>query len=110
MVLGGGDHIYTSQTLTGGKVTAIMGGGKIDLRKANCVGDQLTLDCFAFWGGIEIIVPYHWNVNVQGTPIMGGIENKASSLENIEGIEVNLDPKTLIIKGAVVMGGIEIKN
>ncbi len=109
-VLGGGDHIYTSKKLKGGNISAFMGGGKIDLRQANCEGDSLVLDTFAFWGGIEIIVPYHWTVNVQGTPILGEMENQTRSMDNVEGIEINLPPKKLIVKGSAIMGAVEVKN
>jgi len=109
-ILGGGDHVFTSQTLKGGSITALLGGGKIDLRRASCEGDELVIDAFAFWGGIEIVVPYHWKVNIQGTPIMGAVENKTSSIDNIDGIEVNLPPKTLIVKGSAIMGAVEVKN
>ncbi len=109
-ILGGGDHKFTSQSLTGGKITAIMGGGTIDLRQASCEGDTLIIDTFAFWGGIEIIVPFHWTVNIQGSPIMGAIENTTSSPAGIEGIEINLPPKNLVIKGSAIMGGVEVKN
>lgn len=109
-IIGGGDHKFTSQTLSGGKVTAIMGGGTIDLRQASCEGDTLVIDVFAFWGGIEIIVPIHWQVNIQASPIMAGIENNTSSPAGIEGIEISLPPKTLVIKGSAIMGGVEVKN
>jgi predicted membrane protein len=109
-IVGGGDHKFTSQTLNGGKITAIMGGGTIDLRQASCTGDTLIIDTFAFWGGIEIIVPFHWQVNIQASPIMGAIENHTSSPAGIEGIEINLPPKSLIIKGTAIMGGVEVKN
>ncbi len=109
-ILGGGDHKFTSKTLTGGKVTAIMGGGKIDLRQASCEGDTIVIDVFAFWGGIEIVVPFHWQVNIQASPIMGAIENQTSSPDGIEGIEINLPPKTLVIKGSAIMGGVEVQN
>ena len=109
-ILGGGDHIFTSQKITGGKITAIMGGGKIDLRQASSDKEEIIIDCFAMWGGIEIVVPYHWQVNIKGTPVLGGMENKTSSPANIEGIEINLPVKKLIIKGSAIMGGVEVKN
>ena len=109
-ILGGGDHVYTSKKLKGGHISAFMGGGKIDLRQASCEGDTLILDTFAFWGGIEIIVPYHWTVNIHGTPILGGMENQTRSMDNVEGIEINLPPKTLIVRGSAIMGAVEVKN
>lgn len=109
-ILGGGDQKFTSQSISGGKITAIMGGGKIDLRQASIKGDSIVIDTFAFWGGIEIVVPYHWQVNIQGSPILGGMENNTTSPANVEGIEIKLPPKTLIIKGSAIMGGVEVKN
>lgn len=109
-ILGGGDHVYTSKKLKGGNITALMGGGKIDLRQASCEDDTLILDTFAFWGGIEITVPYHWTVNIHGTPILGGMENKTRSIDNVEGIEINLPPKKLIVRGSAIMGAVEVKN
>ena len=109
-ILGGGDHKYTSQKIAGGRVTAIMGGGTIDLRQANSDKEEIVLDCFVMWGGIEVFVPFHWQVNIKGTPILAGMENKTSSPSNIEGIEINLPVKKLVIKGSAIMGGVEVKN
>jgi len=103
-ILGGGDHNYSTQNLRGGKITAIMGGGSIDLRDTGFPGDNTEFEVFAFWGGFDITVPKDWSVNVQVTPIMGGIENKVrTSVEAQSG-------KTLIIRGTVIMGGVEVKN
>jgi len=109
--LGGGDHSYSSHQLEGGSLNAIMGGGKIDLREASIVGDTLVLDVFVMWGGIEIIIPKNWKVNVQGMPIMGGIENKTStSIIKENGVEPGKVEKQVVVKGMVLMGGLEIKN
>lgn len=103
-ILGGGDHVFASKTLQGGKVTAIMGGGSIDLRDADFEGSILEFDVFAFWGGFDITVPKEWLVNVQAMPILGGIENKTRT--SIEGT----GNKQIIIRGTVIMGGVEVKN
>jgi len=110
LILGGGDHKFTSQNITGGKITAIMGGGKIDLRQAGSQKETIIIDTFAFWGGIEIVVPYHWQVNIQGSPILGGMVNSTSAPVNINGVSTNLQPRTLIVKGSAIMGGVEVKN
>ncbi len=109
-LLGGGEHKYTSQTLKSGSVMAFMGGGTIDLRQADCAGDNLVIDVFAIWGGIEIRVPYHWQVNIQGTPILGGMENNTSRNEMAQAADITRVPKQLIVKGSVIMGGLEVKN
>lgn len=106
-VLGGGDYRFNTKKLQGGKVSAIMGGGTIDLREADIEKDTAVIDTFALMGGIDIRVPETWEVVVQGTPIMGGIDNKAR-LNN--STAAGKTPKKLIIKGSAIMGGVEIKN
>lgn len=109
-ILGGGEHKFTSKTLTGGRVTAIMGGGTLDLRHADTEQDTMEIEVFAMWGGIEIRVPYHWQVNIKGTPLLGGMENSTRPPESIEGLEVSAPSRTLIVTGAAIMGGVEVKN
>jgi predicted membrane protein len=104
MVLGGGDFKFETKNFKGGKIDAIMGGGTIDLRKAEIQEDEVTLDAFALWGGIELKVPEHWQVTVHGTPLLGGIDNKVSHVP-AEG-----PSKKLTIRATAIMGGVEIRN
>lgn len=103
--MGGGNRIIDSPDFRGGDITAIMAGLELDLRKANMTSDSAVIDVFALWGGIELHVPPEWSVEVQGVAILGGIENnaRASAVEGNPG-------KRLIIRGTVLMGGLEIKN
>jgi predicted membrane protein len=104
-ILGGGDHKFNSKTLKGGKVSAIMGGGKIDLTDADFVEEEIFFDIFAFWGGVELIVPQNWQVNVRAMPILGGAENKTKLDPNGAA-----DVKRFTVRGTAIMGGMEIKN
>lgn len=102
-MLGGSEHKSNAADFQGGDATALLGGCKIDLRQATVKTGPAVIDCFAMWGGIEIIVPADWGVSVQGTPIMGAFEDKTSPPRDGSGAK-------LIIKGVVIMGGVEIKN
>jgi len=102
-MLGGAEHKSNAADFQGGDATAILGGCKIDLRQAAVKTGPAVLDVFAMWGGIEIIVPADWGVVVQGTPIMGAFEDKTTPPREGAGAR-------LIIKGVVIMGGVEIKN
>ena len=110
-ILGGGDHIFTSDKFEGGKLTAFMGGGTIDLRDADIRIDNAFIDVFVFMGGIDIRVPRHWQVNIQGTPVLGGIDNKTVVMSKEE---IAAHPEKVIreltIRGTAIMGGIEVKN
>jgi len=111
-IFGGGEHRFASDRFKGGKLFAFMGGGTIDLRDADIqVDDHAVIDLFAFMGGIEIIIPRHWDVNIQGTPILGGIDNKTVIISKEE-IAAHPEKaiKKLTIKGMAIMGGIEVKN
>lgn len=110
-ILGGGDHIFTSKQFEGGNLAAFMGGGTIDLRDADIQIDSAMIDVFVFMGGIDIRIPRHWHVNIQGTPILGGIDNKTVVMSKEE-IEAHPEKsiKKLTIRGMAILGGIEIKN
>jgi ribonuclease R len=85
-----------------GNVVAVMGGQTIDLMDADITTSPAVLDVFALWGGIEILVPDHWEVISEVTPFMAGFEMKRGRAAG--------DPsKRLIIRGAAVMAGIEVK-
>jgi predicted membrane protein len=102
-MLGGTEHHSSASDFRGGEVTAILGGCKVDLRQASIKGGEAVLDTFAMWGGVEIIVPREWSVVIQGAPILGGFEDKTAPPREGGG------PR-LVVRGAAIMGGVEIKN
>ena len=102
-MLGGSEHKNNAADFRGGDATAILGGCKIDLRNASIKSGDAAIDCFAMWGGVEIIVPQDWSIVVHGTPILGAIEDKTSQTKNAGG-------PTLVIRGVAIMGAVEIKN
>ena len=87
----------------GGDVSAVMGGVKLDLRDTKMYGEQATLDVFAFWGGIEILVPPDWIVSSKVTPIIGGFVDSRRPSRVIP-------TNTLLIRGFNLMSGVEVKN
>ena len=79
-----------------------MGGGKLDLRDATIASGQAVVKVFAVMGGFEILVPETWNVMVEATPFLGGVDDKTKVNTGIG--------SRLIIRGFVMMGGMDIKN
>jgi predicted membrane protein len=54
----------SSPTFRGGDASAIMGGVELDLRGASVAdGENVIIDAFAWWGGVEIKVPGNWRVD-----------------------------------------------
>jgi hypothetical protein len=101
---GGFQRRITAQNFVGGRVTAIMGGFQLDLRRAQIAADTAVLDLTAILGGGEIIVPTSWIIDNQAQGLLGGYSD-----------ETHQDPpqpgaKRLIIQGVSVFGGVAIKN
>ena len=87
----------------GGDATALMGGAEIDLRGAKMPGGRAVVDVMVVWGGVELFVPTDWKVTVEALPLMAGIEDATRApAGEIRG--------HLVVKGLVLMGGVEIKN
>ncbi len=100
-IFAGLDRSVSSKDFRGGEITAIMGGCDLDLRQASLQGDAV-LNTFAIFGGITIKVPTDWQVIVQGTPILGGFDQRTAPAPQ--------GSKRLIIKGSAIMGGVDIHN
>lgn len=101
--MGGNGVKVASQQFTGGEVVAVMGGCAIDLRGAVAAGGEAVLDVFAIWGGIEIYVPEGWGVESKVLPVMGAFEDNSRRRGG--------DGATrLVVRGLVVMGGVEVNN
>jgi predicted membrane protein len=108
VVFGGLERRMTSQDFQGGDITAIFGGVELDLTEANMQANEATLAITAIFGGVEVRVPPTWQVAFRGAPIFGGVEDKTRTARVDD--PANLNPKTLVITGAVIFGGLEIKN
>ena len=101
-ILGGFNRKCPSQQFRGGDLTAIMGGGKIDLREARIQADQAVLDVFALMGGIDIQVPPDWIVEPRLTPILGGYTDRRTPDKT--------GTQRLVIHGTSIMGGVTVSN
>jgi hypothetical protein len=101
-ILGGSDHKNLSDDFRASKVTAILGGAKIDLRKAT-IKKEATIEILTLMGGIELVVPRSVIVENKTNAILGGVDNKTDQ-------DITKNSPTLVVMGDVIMGGVEIKN
>jgi predicted membrane protein len=105
-VFSGGERQIVSDNFRGGKVTAVFGGSEIDLTKAKLAPGVSEIELACVFGGTTIIVPDDWNIKVEVVPVLGGF---GDSRKLNPGRSVDTT-RQLIIKGAVVFGGGEIKS
>ncbi|MBN1107307.1 MAG: hypothetical protein JXA55_00990 [Bacteroidales bacterium] len=105
-VFSGDERQVVSQNFQGGKVTAVFGGIDLDLTKARLAPGKNVLEMACVFGGATIIVPDNWFITLEVTPVLGGFSD---SRKLVPGVTVDSSSQ-LIIRGAVVFGGGEIKS
>jgi predicted membrane protein len=99
--LSGVEQDIESSEFRGGDASVFMGGAEVDLRRTTMLSDEATIDLSVMMGGMEIRVPRDWTVVNRITPVLGGVKNETRSTPG---------GKRIVLKGSVVMGGVEIKN
>ena len=105
-IFGGGEPRLQTKEFRGGRLTAIFGGFKLDLSRAEMQANEATIEANAVFGGGEILVPETWHVILHGSGIFGGYDNKTRYFQP----DSSQPSKTLTVKGSAVFGGIVIKN
>jgi predicted membrane protein len=102
-VMGGVGRKINSPEFKGGDATALLGGLKIDLHDAQIGGEEAVIDVFAFWGGIEMVIPEGWAVINRVVAVLGGADDRTRP-------SADPNPKRLVVRGVCLMGGVEIKS
>jgi len=103
-LLGSSKRRWGKSVFRGAEATAFMGGCELDLRDAlMSPGELAVVDVFVVMGGVTIFVPPHWTVAQEIVPLMGGVHDKSRAAPSNPA-------QHLLIRGTVVMGGVEISN
>ena len=102
-ILAGTQRKVVTERFASADVNAVIAATTLDLRPAKLVDGHGEVDVYAMWGGIDLLVPREWRVVSEVTPILGVFQDTTVVPE---------DPNapTLLIRGSVVMGGIEVRN
>jgi len=93
-----------SKDFKGGNISSYFGGAQINFIQADFQGTAVV-DVSVMFGGVDIIIPSNWNLKNEIGVIFGGIEDRRVVAPNA--LE---STKTLILRGSVTFGGIEIKS
>lgn len=103
-VLGAAASRNRSKHFRHANVSALFGGATLDMRDAR-LDAGATVDALALFGGVDVIVPPEWRVELGGLPIFGGYEDKTS-----HGADVPPDAPVLKVAATAIFGGVGIKN
>jgi hypothetical protein len=103
-VLGSARLATRSQGFRRASVTAVLGGVTLDLSRAAPVpsGGEVTIT--SILGGVNVLVPRGWVVEIRGLPILGSWDDTTD--------RQGLGPESprLEVQALVVLGGIEVKH
>ena len=101
---GGLDRRATSKTFTGGSVTAVFGGGELDLRDTAVPVRPARVNVVALFGGVDVIVPRDWNVRLDVVPVFGAAEDDRPRRE------AEHDEVDLVVTGFCAFGGVTVND
>jgi predicted membrane protein len=106
-IFGGSKKVFNGEVFKGGEIANIFGGGELDLRNTTLAPGRSVLEVTNIFGGITIIVPADWVVDLQIDAIMGGFHDKRIiKPKSSDDISANV----LVIKGTAIFGGGELKS
>lgn len=103
-VFGAARHVVLDEIFKGASIRTSFGGTTIDLRHTRLAPGETYIDLECSCGGVEIFVPADWKVVITCNAFFGGCEDK-----RWQGANTNREC-TLVIRGNVSFGGLEIKD
>ncbi len=103
-VFGSGEHIVLEPEFEGGELNAVFGSMTIDLRRTTLKEGVTHLEANAVFGSVTIFVPRNWLVETNVDAVFGGFDDQRRQDESID------MSRKLVITGACVFGGSELRN
>ncbi len=102
-VFGGTKKKIVSKDFKGGVVNTVFGGNDLDFSQAD-INEKAVLEVNVVFGGTKLIVPAHWKIQSEVDCVFASVEDKRRDTNEVA------ENKTLVLKGAVAFGSIEIKS
>jgi predicted membrane protein len=90
----------------GGQATSIFGAARFDLRNASMTVDEAVIDVNVVFGEVEVRVPETWIVINRAAVVFGGVDDKTNHPKP----DPSVKTPHLIITGAVIFGGLKLRN
>jgi predicted membrane protein len=103
-IFSGAKRVVLSKNFKGGDLVNVFGGCEIDLMQADMTSPAVV-DVTAIFGGATLVVPSNWAIKSEAVTIFGGISDK----RRFTGVSAE-PTKTLVLKGTMIFGGLEIKS
>ncbi|MCU4743722.1 cell wall-active antibiotics response protein [Halobacteria archaeon AArc-m2/3/4] len=104
VAFGGIDKRNISKAFTGGDLTAVFGGTELDLRDAVIEDRPARINAVALFGGVDVVVPREWNVQMTVVPVLGGASDDRPRRETQH------DEIDLVVTGFAAFGGVSVTD
>lgn len=101
----GRELVSSSPRFRGGSLTALFGGVDLDLRGARLDPEGAEIDVVAIFGGVDVVVPPGWRVQMDGPAIFGGNANDSGRIKTPAD-----DAPVLRVHALSVFGGVEVED
>lgn len=85
---------------------SLMGSVTLDLREAVLTSHETLINASAIMGDVKVIVPAHFHVVVDGTPIMGDYGQARDKVQP----EIGPDSPTVRVRGLALMGSVQVQR
>ena len=99
-IFGSEDLVDRATGFRGGTTICWYGGQRLDLRQATLAEEGATLRVRCLFGGMQVLVPESWRVEVRSLPIFGGVDDDSSGPDG--------DGPLLTIEALCAFGGMQI--
>jgi hypothetical protein len=103
-VLGAAETKNRSPHFQHANVSAVFGGATLDMRDAQ-LDPGATVDALALFGGVDVIVPPGWRVELGGLPLFGGYDDKTGGNGDLPP-----DAPVLKVEATAIFGGVDVKS
>lgn len=121
-IFGGSEQRSASEMFRDANLTAVFGGAELDLRDAAVADPPAHVNAVALFGGVSLLVPPDWTVELDVLPILGGASDERRAVaqrETADGAgdegrpasrEADKDEVDLVVSGFAAFGGVEVTD
>lgn len=106
VTFGGRKEFITSKNFKGGTISATFGGCEVNLMQADTTERVMVIDMKIAFGGVELIVPSHWEIQNEISPSFGSVEDERV----MQPASGSGEQKILILRGNCSFGSVELKS
>jgi hypothetical protein len=103
-VFSGARQVVHSDHFRHADVSAVFGGATLDLREAH-PDPGARVDATAVFGGVDVLVPPGWRVELSGLPLFGGYDDRTRGP-----VPPPPDAPVLRVVATAVFGGVTVKS